>query len=233
MLRQIAILITARNERRDNMAITVWGRRTSSNVQKVIWTLGELELPFEHVVVGGFAKGTDTPDYRAMNPNGLVPTIRDGDLVLWESHAIVRYLSAEYGSGLLFPVEARERAIVDQWTDWTATTFQPAWGAVFLAKVRTPEADRKPDAIARAIAQAEKQFEILDRRLADVPYLAGEQLTYADLVAGIGLYRWTSMDIPRSTFAKVAAWHQRLRERPAYVRAVEVPYDELVGRLTF
>lgn len=215
------------------MAITVWGRLTSSNVQKVIWTLGELELPFEHIVVGGFAKGTDTPEYRAMNPNGLVPTIRDGELVLWESNAIVRYLSAEYGSGLLFPVEPRERAIVDQWADWTATTFQPSWSAVFAARVRTPAEQQKPEAIAKAIAHAEVQFEILDRRLAEVPYLAGEQLTYADLIAGIGLYRWTSMDIPRRAFANVAAWHQRLRERPAYVKGVEVPYDELVGRLTF
>jgi glutathione S-transferase len=215
------------------MAITVWGRLTSSNVQKVIWTLGELEMPFEHIVVGGFAKGTDTPEYRTMNPNGLVPTIRDGELVLWESNAIVRFLSAEYGSGLLFPVEARERAVVDQWADWTATTFQPSWSAVFAARVRTPLDQQKPEAIAKAIAHAEAQFEILDRRLAAVPYLAGEQLTYADLIAGIGLYRWTSMDIPRRDFAHVAAWHQRLRERPAYVKAVEVPYDELVGRLTF
>ncbi len=215
------------------MAITVWGRLTSSNVQKVIWTLGELELPYEHVVVGGFAKGTNTPDYRAMNPNGLVPTIRDGELVLWESNAIVRYLSAEYGSGLLFPVEARERAVVDQWADWTATTFQPSWSAVFAAKVRTPAAEQKPDDIGKAIANAERQFEILDGRLADVPFLAGDKLTYADLIAGIGLYRWTTMDISRRSFANVTAWHRRLRERPAYVKAVEVPYDELVGRLTF
>ena len=140
------------------MTITVWGRLTSSNVQKVIWTLSELELPYEHVVVGGFAKGTDTAEYRAMNPNGLVPTIRDGDLVLWESNAIVRYLSAEYGSGLLFPVEPRQRAVVDQWADWTATTFQPSWSAVFAARVRTPLADQKPEAIAKAIAHAEAQF---------------------------------------------------------------------------
>ncbi len=215
------------------MAITVWGRLSSSNVQKVIWTLGELELPFEHIVVGGLAKGTDAPDYRAMNPNGLVPTIRDGDLVLWESNAIVRYLSAEYGSGLLFPLEARDRAIVDQWADWTATTFQPSWSAVFAARVRTPLDSQNPDAITKAIANAERQFEILDRRLVDVPFLAGDELTYADLIAGIGLYRWTTMDIPRRTFANVTAWHQRLRERPAYVKAVEVPYDELVGRLRF
>src|SRR5688500_15046279 len=105
------------------MTITLWGRLSSGNVQKVVWALEELELPYVHVPLGGSFKGNDTPEYLGMNPNGLVPTLRDGDLTVWESHAIVRYLSAEYGSGLLFPMEARDRAVVDQWTDWTATTF--------------------------------------------------------------------------------------------------------------
>lgn len=168
-----------------------------------------------------------------MNPNGLVPTLRDGDLVLWESNAIVRYLSAEYGSGLLWPVAPRDRAIVDQWADWSATTFQPAWSAVFAARVRTPADQQDPARITAAIAQAEKQFAILDARLADTPFLAGDTLTYADIVIGVGLYRWTQMDIPRRDFPHVAAWHARLRARPAFVKGVEVPYDELVGRLTF
>lgn len=215
------------------MSLTLWGRLTSSNVQKVVWTLGELELPFEHIWVGGAKKGTDTAEYRSMNPNGLVPTLRDGDLVLWESNAIVRYLSAEYGSGLLWPVAPRDRAIVDQWADWSATTFQPAWSAVFAARVRTPADQQDPARITAAIAQAEKQFAILDARLADTPFLAGDTLTYADIVTGVGLYRWTQMDIPRRDFPHVAAWHARLRARPAFVKGVEVPYDELVGRLTF
>ena len=84
------------------MAITVWGRLNSANVQKVIWTLGELDLPYAHVPLGGAFGGLDAPAFRAMNPNGKVPTIRDDDLVLWESHAIVRYLAgpdARYMTG--------------------------------------------------------------------------------------------------------------------------------------
>ena len=118
------------------MTITLWGRLSSGNVQKVVWALEELELPYEHVPLGGSFGGNQAPEYLALNPNGLVPTLRDGNLTVWESHAIVRYLSAEYGSGLLFPMEARDRAVVDQWTDWTATTFQPAWIGLFWLKVR-------------------------------------------------------------------------------------------------
>lgn len=213
------------------MSITLWGRRSSGNVQKVVWALEELELAYEHIELGGKFGGTDTPQYRAMNPNGLVPTLSDGDLTIWESHAIVRYLSAEYGSGLLFPVEPRERAIVDQWTDWTATSFQLAWSGLFWAKVRTPLPKQDPAAISRALANAIRHFEILEARLGQVPFLAGEQLTYADIVAGVSLFRWTTMGIEAPHLPNVDAWHQRLRARPAFVKGVEVSYADLVGSL--
>lgn len=215
------------------MAITLWGRLNSANVQKAVWALGELELPYQHVPLGGSFGGTDTLQYLAMNPNGLVPTLRDGELTVWESHAIVRYLSAEYGSGLLFPMEARDRAEVDQWTDWTATTFQPAWIALFWQKVRTPVEKQNQAAIDKALADSVRCFRILDDRLGDVPYLGGEQLTYADIVAGVSLFRWSTMQIERPSLPNVEAWHARLEERAAFRQAVNVSYDELAGRLSF
>jgi glutathione S-transferase len=215
------------------MTITLWGRMSSCNVQKAVWTLEELELLYEHVPLGGRYGGTDSPEYRAMNPNGLVPSLRDGDLAIWESHAIVRYLSGEYGSGLLFPLEPRERAAADQWTDWTATTFQPAWIGLFWAKVRTPPAQQDPAAIAKALAASLRCFEIMERRLAQAPYLGGGTFGYADIVAGVSLYRWSTMDIERPALPNVESWHARLNERSAFRKAVNVPYDELVGRLVF
>jgi len=215
------------------MSITLWGRLNSANVQKAVWVLEELELPYAHVPLAGAHGGNDSPEYLAMNPNGLVPTLRDGELVVWESHAIVRYLSAEYGSGLLYPMEARDRAMADQWTDWTATTFQPAWIAVFWNKVRTPQAEQDAATIERAVAAASRCFAIMDRRLGEAPYLGGEQLSYADIVAGVAMYRWTTMDIDRLALANVEAWHRRLEERAAFRKAVNVPYDELVGRPAF
>jgi len=195
--------------------------------------LEELELPYEHVPVGGAWGGNDTLEYLAMNPNGLVPTLRDGDVTVWESHAVVRYLSAEYGSGLLFPMEARDRAVVDQWTDWTATTFQPAWIALFWAKVRVPLEQQDAAAIDRALAATNRCLAIMDQRLNAMPYLGGAEFSYADIVAGVAMYRLSTMAIGRPDLPAVAAWHERLNGRGAFRKAVNVPYDELVGRPSF
>lgn len=215
------------------MAIVLWGRSTSANVQKALWALEELGLDYENVPLAGRFGGNQTPDYLAMNPNGLVPTLRDGELVVWESHAIVRYLCARYGSGALWPIDPDTRSVVDQWTDWVATTFQPAWIDAFWRVVRTPVEQRDPAAIDRAVAATNRCFSILGARLERTPYLGGEVLTYADIVAGVAMYRWSTMDVSRDAVPSVEAWHGRLRKRAAYRQAVEVSYEELVGRLTF
>lgn len=215
------------------MSITLWGRPNSANVQKALWALEELELPYHHVPLGGAWGGNRTPEYLALNPNCLVPTLRDGDLTVWESHAVVRYLSAEYGSGLLFPMEARDRAVADQWTDWTATTFQPAWIGLFWAKVRTPTDRQDAAAIARALEATNRCLAIMEQRLKDAPYLGGSQFNYADIVAGVAMYRWSTMAVERPSLPALEAWHARLNERTAFRKAVAVPYDELVGRLDF
>ena len=213
--------------------ITLWGRPTSSNVQKVVWALEELGLAYRHVPLGGRHGGNKVAAYLAMNPNGLVPTLRDGDLVIWESHAIVRYLAARYGEGSLWPSDASARAVVDQWTDWTATMFQPAWISVFWKVVRTPPQQQDRKAIAAAVATTNRYFAILDARLAVSPYLGGDHLTYADVVAGVALYRWTTMEVSRDRAPNVERWHARLRNRPAFIKGTHVDYEELRGRLSF
>jgi glutathione S-transferase len=213
--------------------ITLWGRLNSANVQKVVWALEELELAYDHVPLGGSYKGLDDPVYLAMNPNGLVPTLRDGELIIWESHAVVRYLSAAYGSGLLFPVESKERAVVDQWTDWTATTFQPAWVSLFWLLVRTPAAQHDAVAIEKALAASIKCYWMMEQRLGQAPYLGGEELTYADIVAGASMYRWMTMPIDRPAMPNLEGWYGRLNERAAFRKAICVSYEELVGRLAF
>lgn len=215
------------------MTITLWGRESSANVQKVRWTLAEIGLAYEHIPLGGKYGGNRDAAYLALNPNGLVPTLRDGDLVLWESHAIVRYLAATYCAGGLWPESPAERAIVDQWTDWTATSFQPAWIAVFWYLVRTPKAQHNAAAIARSVAETERCLSAMEGRLMQSRYLGGEMLTYADLVAGVAMYRWSTMEIERASHPAVEAWHQRLRQRPTFRDAVEIDYRELVGRLAF
>ena len=207
--------------------ITLYGRKTSVNVQKAVWVLEELRVPYAQVELGLNFGGVDTPEYLAMNPNGLVPTLKDGELVLWESHAIVRYLAASYGAGNLWPELPKARAAADQWTDWTAMRFQPAWGAVFSAVARTKPEARSKKAIADAMKGVAPCFRILDAQLKKTPYLAGERLTYGDIAAGALLYRWYTMEIERPALASVDAWYARLSERPAYDKGVRVNYDIL------
>ncbi len=213
--------------------LTLWGRASSANVQKTLWALEELGLPYAHKLVGGAHGGLNEPAYRAMNPNGLVPTLQDGDLTVWESHATLRYLAATYGENLLWPADPRERALVDQWTDWTATTFQPGWIAVFWLFVRTPREQRDEKAIAGALAKTIAALRIADASLAERDYLAGDSLSYADIAAGVALYRWFTMDIDRPAMPGVENWYLRLQQRPAFRKAVMVSYEELVGRLAF
>ena len=213
--------------------VRLWGRASSANVQKTLWSLGDLGVSYEHRLVGGAHGGLDTPDFRAMNPNGLVPVLQDGELTLWESHAILRYVAAAYGADGLWPSDPRQRAIADQWTDWTATTFQPAWISLFWLLVRTPEDQHDLEAIAAAHAKTVAALRILGANLAERDYLAGDRLSYADIAAGVSLYRWFSMEIDRPAMPGVENWYRRLRESPAFCRAVMVSYDELIGRLAF
>jgi len=215
------------------MTITLWGRVTSANVQKVRWALHELGLDYEHIPLGGRFGGNRTPEYLALNPNGLVPTLRDGELILWESNAIVRYLAATYGAGSLWPTDPRARAKVDQWVDWTATTFQPAWVDLFWSFYRTPDEKRDPQVIARLKAAAEACFGLLDQQLAATRFVAGDEFTYADIVPGVSLFRWTTMGILPEPHANVERWHRDLQGRRAFREAVEVAYSELKARLAF
>jgi glutathione S-transferase len=213
--------------------LKLWGRASSANVQKTLWALEELGLPYEHELVGGVYGGLDEPEYRAINPNGLVPVLQDGDLTVWESHATLRYLAASYGQDTLWREDPQQRAIVDQWTDWTATTLQPAWIAVFWLVVRTPEEQRDAKAIAAACARTIAALRILDANLADRDYLAGDRLSYADIAAGVALFRWFTMELDRPAMPGVENWYRRLQQREAFCRVVMVSYAGLAGRLAF
>jgi glutathione S-transferase len=120
--------------------IKVWGRVTSSNVKKVLWLADELKLAVEQTDIGGKHGGVDTPEYRALNPNGRIPTIEDDDFVLWESNAIIRYLCEKYGGEAFYPGDARQRADINRWLDWSLSILSPIDSKIFIATIRTPEA---------------------------------------------------------------------------------------------
>ncbi len=193
-------------------------------MQKVIWTLEELKLDYTRIDVGGAFGGLDTPEFGALNPNRLVPVLQDGDLTLWESSAIVRYLAAEYGAGSMWPQAPRARAHCEQWADWAITTFQPTWLTVFVQQVRTPPAQRNAALEKKYAAKANTCFALLDNALADQPYLGGDSLTYADILAGVSLYRWSRIDVKRIDMPHVDAWHERLKKRPGFFKGVEIEF---------
>ncbi len=214
--------------------LRVWGRRSAFNVQKVLWLVEELGLAHEHVPAGGAAGRLSDADFLALNPHGRVPVIEDDGVVVWESHNILRYLAARHPGGGFWHPDPAVRASREGWMDWSHTALQPAFlNGVFWGYYRTPEAERDGPAIARALARTAELFGLLDRVLAATPYLAGDSFSLADIPAGTCLYRYHELDIERPRLPNLAAWYERLQERPAYRRHVMLPFAELRGRLDY
>lgn len=213
--------------------ITVWGRKTSQNVFKVMWLIGELGLPHERIDAGGRFGGLDTPEFGKLNPNRTVPVLRDGDLVLWESHTILRYLAARYGAGTFWPEDPAERALADRWTDWTATALQPAFMDLFWGYFRTPPEQHDWSRITQSRERCHGLFALLDDVLSGQPWLSGDSMTMGDIPAACTLYRWYSLDLEKPRLPHLEAWYERLKKRPAYRKHVMVSFEELRGRLAF
>lgn len=210
--------------------ITIYGRATSSNVQLAMWAIGELRLDHERLDFGGSFGGTDTPEYRAMNPNGLVPVLKDGDLTMFESAAILRYLGAAYGDGSFYPADAAERAALDQWAEWGKVTLAPAIGGVFMGIVRTPPSKRDPAQIAALAAKAAPLAQMLDARIGDGPWMAGEAFSFADIAVGYLLYRYYTLDFDCAETPALDAYYARLQKRPAFAEHAMVSYDSLYAK---
>jgi glutathione S-transferase len=204
--------------------IKLWGRKNSSNVMKVIWLLEELGLPYDRVDVGGPFGGTSTPEYRAMNPLGVVPSVEDDGLALFESNVILRYLCNAHAVGTpLYPVDPKTRARVEMWMDFQQTAINRPQSTVFQGLVRTPPEKRDNAAITAAIAEAATIWAILDRRLAAQDYVATNEFSLADMTFGVHVHRWLNLDVPgRPEAPFLAAWYQRLLERPVFREHVAI-----------
>ena len=197
--------------------LTVWGRANSINVQKVLWTLAELDLPFRRIDAGMRFGVNDTAEYRAMNPTGLIPTIDDDGYVLWESNVIVRYLAAKHGFGTLYPAELGPRFQAERWMDWQATAFNTAITPVFLGLIRTPAEKRDAGAIEAARLACEACLAILDGHLAERAFMGGDELTIADIPVGAVANRWYRLPVERASRPHVERWLAALAKRPGFV----------------
>ena len=205
--------------------ITIWGRANSVNVQKVLWCLRELDLGYERINAGmAFGKNHE-PDYLAMNPNARVPTLVDGDFVLWESNSIMRYLVRAYRpQSPLYPHAARVRAGVDRWLDWTLSTLQPVDRRVFWALVRTPAEQRDMAAIQRDADAEAAQWRIVDAYLATRRYIEGDDFTLADIALGAYARRWFGVEgISKPPFKNLERWFAQFASRPGFVEFIAPP----------
>ncbi|MDE1994927.1 MAG: glutathione S-transferase family protein [Rhizobiaceae bacterium] len=209
--------------------LTVWGRKSSSNVQALMWCIGELRLDYRRIDAGFKYGVIDTPEFLAMNPNGTVPVLLDGDgEPLWETGAILRYLAAQYGGDTFWPKDARRRAPVDKWAEWAKINISLNFnGPVFGRLVRTASALRDEKAIAAALATLGEKLDIAETQLGKHSFLVGDDLTLADVQFGHMLYRYFDIDIQRQGRPRLERYYQNLTERPAFQEHVMVSYEEL------
>lgn len=203
--------------------LKIWGRKNSLNVHKVLWTCAELGVKYERIDAGKQYGVNDTPEYLAMNPNGLVPTIDDGGFILWESHAIVRYLARKYGDGTLWPSDLRACADADRWMEWYSTTLGPHLWVVFRNLLRTPPGQRDMAAVEGARKALIASFDIANNHLQSRSYMTGAAFTMADILVGVGVYRWFVLPIERPSYPNLHAYYERLKHRSGYKEIVALP----------
>jgi len=201
--------------------IKLWGRVNSVNVKKARWCLEELALPYERIEAGMQHGVVNTPEYRKLNPNGLVPTLDENGFILWESHSIVRYLSAKYGKGVLWPMDERRRAVANQWMDW-AFSFQGSVRDAFWHLIRTPAEKRDAKLIEASRVKSGEMAQILDAALSDKLYVAG-QFSMGDIPVGCEVQRWKRLPLERPRLPNLEAWFERLCARPAFKNNVDLP----------
>ncbi|HVA12747.1 MAG TPA: glutathione S-transferase [Stellaceae bacterium] len=202
--------------------LRILGRPNSYNTQKVLWLLDELGTPFA-LELAGLEHGVNhTPEYNKLNPNELVPTLIEDDLVLWESNSILRYLAAQYGNGKLLPADLRDRARGDRWLDWALTTLAPAITPAFWGLIRSKPEQRDSARIAEAVTRTNHSLAMLDRYLGETAYVGGRDFGIGDIPIGILTYRFYSLPIERHRFSHLEAWYKRLGERPAYRQRVMI-----------
>ena len=203
--------------------LKIWGRANSNNVKKAVWCAEELGLAYERIDAGGVFGIVGSDEYHALNPNRLVPALEDGDLVLWESNTIVRYLAAKYDEGGLWPRDPQRRALGDRWTDWTTTTLFPSILPAFIGLVRTPEDKRDLAAIEAARVKTAEVLAIPDQALADEPFLSGERLGFGDIPLGVLIHLWFNLPFERPALPNLKGWYDRLCDREAYRKVVALP----------
>lgn len=203
--------------------LKIWGRISSINVRKVVLAAQWLGIPFERTDAGHEFGVVGTPEYLAMNPNALVPTIEDGAFRLWESNVVVRYLCAKHSMGGLYPQQLERRFDAERWMDWQQTTLNPAGRNAFVQLMRTPAERRQPQLIEQSIAATEPLLRMLDAHLARQPFMAGDAFTMADIPIACEIHRWRGTPVPAIELPRVDRWYAGIRTHAAARGVLDIP----------
>lgn len=203
--------------------LRIWGRMSSINVRKVVMAAQLLELPFERIDAGAAFGIVQTPEYKAKNPNALVPLIDDEGYTLWESNVILRYLAARYPAAGLYPEPLRERFDMERWMDWQQTTLNPAGRDAFLQLIRVPADQREPRRIADSVAATEPLLDLLDAHLAHNAWIAGPRLTVADIPVACEIHRWRGLPLDQRVRPHLDRWYNGMCALPAARGVLDLP----------
>jgi glutathione S-transferase len=203
--------------------LTLWGRPTSDNCTKLLWTLGEIGLSYTLVETNIGPPSAQPPELLELNPNGLVPVLREEDFLLWESNCIVRYLCAKFSADTLYPGGLQERAIAEQWMDWQTTTLERPLSQMLWSVYRSSPGQADQRAVEAARQSAAKAMGILNGHLATRDFVAGCRLTMGDIPVGVMAYRWFGLESERPSVPHLERWYRRLCDLPEYRRNVMRP----------
>ena len=203
--------------------LTIWGRITSINVRKAVWTAEELGIPYQRIDAGGTFGLTKTAEYLAMNPNSVVPTLVDGDFTLWESNVVVRYLCAKHSLGNLYPAELQARFNAERWMDWQQTTFSPSGRDAFWQLIRIPGPEQDTKKIEASITSTNVLLDRFEQHLSQHEYVAGTKLTMADIPMVCEIHRWYGLPLERTRRPYIEAWYDKINSRPASKNVLTYP----------
>ena len=204
--------------------LEIWGRKNANQVIQVLWTLTELEIDYQRHSIGTQDGDLETEEYKSLNPNSKIPTIRDNGFVMWESHAIIRYLARQYGLGTLYPDDPQKAAMSDQWMTWSTDSFMGTFFPVFWQLVRTEESERDYKKIAEMAKQSSEILQILEDHLVKNNFVAGEQFTYGDIPLGVLIHKYFVLDIERPSLPGIEAWYERLSIREPFQEHAMQPF---------
>ena len=204
--------------------LEIWGRKNANQVIQVLWTLAELEIDYQRHSIGTQDGDLETEEYKSLNPNSKIPTIRDNGFVMWESHAIIRYLARQYGLGTLYPDDPQKAAMSDQWMTWSTDSFMGTFFPVFWQLVRTEESERDYKKITEMAKQSSEILQILEDHLVKNNFVAGEQFTYGDIPLGVLIHKYFVLDIERPSLPGIEAWYERLSIREPFQEHAMQPF---------